>query len=139
MFRFQDHHQEAIQQNAVREFIAKTILFLRENKAEWSEAKDDQEVQDYIESIIAFAESCSIDEALAVQKLAFYKIELGFSLPPESRYHHARLCRAHFDDSYRVDQFVNDYEQGIDFVVIEYPKAASIKSKERERAPNSEV
>ena len=86
MFRIQEHHQEAFQQNAVSEFIAKTVIFLRENQPDWCETKTEQEIQEYVESIIAFAGTCSIDEALAIQKLVFYKIELGFSagitLPP---------------------------------------------------------
>jgi hypothetical protein len=137
MFRIQEHHQEAIQQKAVSEFIAKTIIFLREYQPEWCETKTEQEIREYIESIIAFASTCSIDEALAIQKLAFYKIELGFSLPPESPYHHAKLRRAAFDDSYRVDQFISEYERGIEYLLMEYPATEKTKPKEVDRAPNS--
>jgi hypothetical protein len=134
MFRIQEHHQEAIQQNAVSEFIAKTVVFLRENQPQWCESRSDPEIREYIESIIAFASTCSIDEALAIQKLVYYKIELGFSLPPESPYQYARLRRAAFDDSYRVDQFVSDYERGVDYLLMEYPTRKKNNPKEMEDA-----
>jgi hypothetical protein len=82
MFIIQDRHYEAISKNAEDEFTAKTLVFLKENQPEWCQAKTDQNICDYIKSVIEFARSFSIDEALAIQKLAFYKIELGFSLPP---------------------------------------------------------
>ncbi len=136
MFIIQDRHYEAISKNAEDEFTAKTIVFLKENQPEWCQTKADQDICDYIKTVIEFARSFSIDEALAIQKLAFYKIELGFSLPPESQYHCSRLGRAEFDDSYRVDQFVADFESGLDYVLIDQGTDSSRKHSEKSHAPN---
>jgi hypothetical protein len=137
MIIFQEHHYEGIERNSRIEFIAKNVIFLKENQPKWCQEKSHQDICHYIETVLEFAQSCSIVEALAIQKLVFYQIELGFSLPPQSLYHQTILSRNEFDDQYRVDRFVAEYSAGIDYVVIRQKPAGNIKSQEFNHASNS--
>src|SRR5580698_9151709 len=63
------------------EFRKKTIVFLRNNFAEWANGKDDTELRKYVNAMIEFGKKYKVFKEINLQKLMHYHIYYKFDIP----------------------------------------------------------
>ena len=87
-------------------FVAKCVLFVDNNFADWCADKAADEKQSFVNLMVDFAHAHNVMGELNIQKLIFWKIEYDFAMPLAD-YQQYKLQRKEFDENYRVAQFFN--------------------------------
>lgn len=95
---------EAFRQIEVEKFVQKSVLFLKNNFADWCADKRQEEIEAFIYKMIEFGEQYDIKKQLNLQKLMFFKIEFEFDIPLVKVLEEI-LNEVEKNESYRVTQF----------------------------------
>jgi len=104
MFHIRKEQNAVLSENLMAGFKARTLLFLKENASEWCKDQDDEQLRDFIDSMIEFAQGCHVLNEDNMQKLMLYKIEYNFDIPLTD-YKQMKLAREDFGEDYRMSQF----------------------------------
>lgn len=104
MLVIKDVQMEAFRQIEVEKFVQKSVVFLRQNFADWCADKEQEEIEVFIHKIIAFGEQYEIRKQLNLQKLMHFKITYEFDIPLVEHLEEI-LTPVDTNESYRVKCF----------------------------------
>lgn len=101
----------------MRRFAAERISFLRLQAPAWCDNRSKEELNEFVESMIAFAHNYHIYRTANIRTLMALKIEYDFEMPLTG-YLHVRTGRPDFDEDYRVAHLSRVLESGRRPIVI---------------------
>ncbi len=82
-------------------FVDKTVIFLKENTAQWAESKSDEQIIAVIDSLIAIGKDRNIKKEINIQKLAYHWIKYDLKMPPSAQID-TELRQVGLGEDYRV-------------------------------------
>lgn len=102
VFRIRNEQEEAMAEGVMRRFTEASVPFLLKEAPDWCVERSEEELGDFVASIIAFADEYHIRKAVNIRSLMMLKIEQDFEMPLTG-FLHAKTKRKAFDEDYRLE------------------------------------
>lgn len=117
MLHIRTEQEETMAEEAMRRFAVESVPFLKAQSPAWCETRGDEELERFVDSMIAFAHENYIYKAANIRTLMALRTEFDFAVPLTG-YLHAKTVRPDFDEDYRVEHLSRVLESGRQLIVI---------------------
>lgn len=96
---------ETMERAMMQQFVEKTVHFIKDNFQDWSGARSDDDIEEFVVTMITFAQENGLRNEISIQKLIAYKINFQLSIPLTPEMNHI-LANTELDEDSRLEYFV---------------------------------
>jgi len=112
-----EEQDKAMAKDMTERFIFKTVLLLEKRLQVWCQNNSTEERDQFVRSMIIFCRNKKIFKEINIQKLIFWQVEPGFTIPL-SGYLESILNRENYYEECRMERFFKAITSGADFIEV---------------------